>query len=34
MWAVVVLGLVLPYQAKKLASGNVSEMTYFVPSGM
>jgi len=33
MCAFVVLGLVFPFQAKKLASGNISEMTYFVSSG-
>jgi len=27
------LGFVFPYQAKKLASENVSEVTYFVLSG-
>ena len=27
------LGLVFPYQAKRLACENVSEMTYFVSSG-
>ena len=34
MCAFIVLGLVFPYQAKWLASENVSEMTYFVLSGM
>jgi len=33
MCAFVVLGLVFPYKAKRLAWGNVSEMTYFVSSG-
>jgi len=28
-----VLGFVFPYQAKRLAGKNVSEMTYFVWSG-
>jgi len=31
--AFVVLGLLFPYQAKRLAWGNVSERTYFVLSG-
>jgi len=40
MRAFIVLGLVFPYQAKRLALGlgnglgNVSEMTYFVSSGV
>jgi len=33
MRAFVVLGLVFPYQAKRMAWKNVSEMTYFVSSG-
>jgi len=33
MRAFVVLGLVFSYEAKRLARGNVSEMTYFVSSG-
>ena len=33
MCAFVVLGLVFPYQAKRLAWGKVSEITYFVLSG-
>jgi len=33
MHAFVVLGFVSPYQAKRLAWGNVSEITYFVSSG-
>jgi len=33
MYAFVVLGLVLPYQAKRLAWRNVSKLAYFVSSG-
>ena len=29
-----VLGLVFPYQAKRLAWGNISKMTYFMLNGM
>ena len=32
LFAIVVLGLVLPYYAKRLAGKNVSETTYFVSS--
>ena len=32
--AFVVLGLVFQYLAKRLAGKNISEMTYFVSSGM
>jgi len=33
MCAFVVLGFIFPYQAKRLAWGNISGMTYFVSSG-
>jgi len=33
MCAFVALGLIFPYQAKRLAWGTLSKMTYFVLSG-